>query len=276
MQFYRGMNIGTAKVTTDEMRGVPHHMLDIMDVRDEASVAVFQQEARKLFDDIRGRGLYPILVGGSGLYVRAALDHLEFPETDPQVRRRLERELEELGAGVLKTRLAEVDPESAARVKDDRRLVRALEVWEVTGRPFSSFMPVRQYVSPAVQIGLNGDRAELHDRLHQRVIKMDERGLLAEVETLEAQGLREGKTASCAIGYREYLKVLDSQRGLLPGGETYTRAQAIEDTTVATRQFARRQITWFRADERVNWLSWDDAAKLPKAEKLVQSFGQEG
>lgn len=276
MQFYRGMNIGTAKVTTDEMRGVPHHMLDIMDVRDEASVAVFQQEARKLFDDIRGRGLYPILVGGSGLYVRAALDHLEFPETDPQVRRRLERELEELGAGVLKTRLAEVDPESAARVKDDRRLVRALEVWEVTGRPFSSFMPVRQYVSPAVQIGLNGDRAELHDRLHQRVIKMDERGLLAEVETLEAQGLREGKTASCAIGYREYLKVLDSQRGLLPGGETYTRAQAIEDTTVATRQFARRQITWFRSDERVNWLSWDDAAKLPKAEKLVQSFGQEG
>lgn len=272
MQFYRGMDIGTAKVTAEEMRGVPHHLLDIMDVRDEASVAVFQQQARELFADIRGRGLYPILVGGSGLYVRAALDRLEFPDTDPAVRRRLEAELEELGAGVLKARLAEVDPESAERVKDDRRLVRALEVFEVTGRPFSSFMPVREYVSDAVQIGLNGDRAELHERLHARVVKMDERGLLAEVEALEGQGLREGKTASRAIGYREFLRVLDSERGNLPDGETYTRAQAIEDTATATRQFARRQITWFNADERVNWLDWNDPAKLDKALAIVRGY----
>lgn len=273
MQFYRGMDIGTAKVTAEEMRGVPHHLLDIMDVRDEASVAVFQQQARELFADIRGRGLYPILVGGSGLYVRAALDHLEFPDTDPAVRRRLEAELEELGAGVLKSRLAEVDPESAARVKDDRRLVRALEVFEVTGRPFSSFMPVREYVSDAIQIGLNGDRAELHERLHARVVKMDERGLLAEVESLETAGLREGKTASRAIGYREFLRVLDSDRGDLPDGETYTRAQAIEDTATATRQFARRQITWFSADPRVAWLDWNDSGKLDTALDLVRNHG---
>lgn len=273
MQFYRGMDIGTAKVTAEEMRGVPHHLLDIMDVRDEASVAVFQQQARELFADIRGRGLYPILVGGSGLYVRAALDHLEFPDTDPAVRRRLEAELEELGAGVLKARLAEVDPESAERVKDDRRLVRALEVFEVTGRPFSSFMPVREYVSDAVQIGLNGDRAELHERLHSRVVKMDERGLLAEVESLEAAGLREGKTASRAIGYREFLRVLDSARGDLPDGETYTRAQAIEDTATSTRQFARRQITWFNADPRVAWLGWNDSGKLDTALDIVRNHG---
>ena len=272
MQFYRGMDIGTAKVTADQMRGVPHHLLDIMDVVDEASVAVFQQQARELFAEIRGRGRYPILVGGSGLYVRAALDRLEFPETDPAVRARLEAELDQLGAGVLKARLSEVDPESAQRVKDERRLVRALEVWEVTGRPFSSFMPVREYVTDALQIGLQGDRAELHSRLHNRVVQMDEQGLLEEVRRLETAGLRQGKTASQAIGYREFLRVLDADRGELAVGETYTRAQAIEDTTVATRQFARRQLTWFRADPRVTWLDWKEPGKLNTALELVNNY----
>lgn len=272
MQFYRGMDIGTAKVSTDEMRGIPHHLLDIMGVREEASVAVFQQQARDLFDEISSRGKYPILVGGSGLYVRAALDVLEFPETNASVRARLEGELKERGRGVLLSRLKEVDPESASRVKDDRRLVRALEVHEVTGRPFSSFMPQREYVRPTVQVGLNGDRAQLHERLHARVVKMAERGLLKEVEELEPVGLREGKTASKALGYAQFLKVLDSERGLLPESENYTVEQAIDDTTVATRQFARRQITWFNADPRVNWLDWNDPEKLEKAIDLTKSF----
>lgn len=272
MQFYRGMDIGTAKVSADEMRGIPHHLLDIMGVREEASVAVFQQQARDLFDEISSRGKYPILVGGSGLYVRAALDVLEFPETDASVRARLEGELKERGRGVLLSRLKEFDPESASRVKDDRRLVRALEVHEVTGRPFSSFMPQREYVRPTVQVGLNGDRAQLHERLHARVVKMAERGLLKEVEELEPVGLREGKTASKALGYAQFLKVLDSERGLLPESENYTVEQAIDDTTVATRQFARRQITWFNADPRVNWLDWNDPEKLEKAIDLTKSF----
>lgn len=265
MQFYRGMDIGTAKITAEQMRGVPHHMLDILDVTEEASVAVFQQQVRQTIAEVRERGRYPILVGGSGLYVRAALDTLDFPDTDPAVRAALEAELAEKGPGVLHTRLAEVDPESAARVKDDRRLVRALEVYEVTGRPFSSFMPRREYVQPTLQLGLNGDRAELHQRLHDRVVQMHSAGLLDEVARLETQGLRRGKTASRAIGYREFLRALDASRGALPAGENYTVEEAIEDTVTATRQFARRQITWFKADPRVTWLDWADSDRLAKA-----------
>lgn len=270
MQFYRGMNIGTAKVTAQEMRGVSHHLLDSLEITEEASVATFQAQARAIFDEIRARGNYPILVGGSGLYVRAALDVLEFPDTDPAVRARLEAELAASGPGPLLERLRTVDPESAERVKDDRRLVRALEVFEVTGRPFSSFMPTRTYHQPALQIGLNGDRAQLHQRLYERVVAMEEAGLLAEVEALEAQGLRQGKTAPAAIGYREFLKVLDAARGLLPAGEEYSVAQAVDDTVTATRQFARRQLTWFRADERVHWLDWSSPDLLTEALAIIK------
>ncbi|MDY6052123.1 MAG: tRNA (adenosine(37)-N6)-dimethylallyltransferase MiaA [Rothia sp. (in: high G+C Gram-positive bacteria)] len=272
MQFYRGMDIGTAKVTRQEMQGVPHHLLDILDVTEEASVATFQAQARQVFDEIRARGHYPILVGGSGLYVRAALDVLDFPETDPAVRARLEAELAGSGPGPLLERLGQVDPVSADRVKDDRRLVRALEVFEVTGRPFSSFMPTRTYCQPALQIGLNGDRAQLHQRLHERVLAMEEAGLLAEVQALEAQGLRQGKTAPAAIGYREFLKVLDAARGALPAGEDYSVAQAVEDTVTATRQFARRQLTWFRADERVHWLDWSSPTLCDEALAIVADY----
>lgn len=273
MQFYRGMDIGTAKVTAQEMRGVPHHLLDILEVTQEASVADFQARARQVFDQIRARGRYPILVGGSGLYVRAALDVLDFPGTDRAVRARLEAELASSGSGPLLARLAEVDPESAARVKDDRRLVRALEVFEVTGRPFSSFMPTRTYVQPAVQIGLRGERALLHARLADRVLAMEAAGLLAEVEALEAQGLRQGKTASAAIGYREFLRALEASRGDLPAGQAYSVEQAVEDTTVATRQFARRQITWFGADERVTWFDWADPHLLGQVLDFLGSRG---
>ncbi|MDY3049833.1 MAG: tRNA (adenosine(37)-N6)-dimethylallyltransferase MiaA [Rothia sp. (in: high G+C Gram-positive bacteria)] len=271
MQFYRGMDIGTAKVTGEEMRGVPHHLLDTLEVTEEASVASFQAQAREVFDNIRARGNYPILVGGSGLYVRAALDVLDFPETDPAVRARLEAELAALGPGPLLERLRQLDPESAARVKDNRRLVRALEVFEVTGRPFSSFMPTRTYFQPALQIGLKGDRAQLHQRLADRVVAMEKAGLLAEVEALEARGLRQGKTAPAAIGYREFLKLLDATRGQLPEGQEYSQAQAVEDTVIATRQFARRQLTWFRADPRVNWLDYNSPQLLQEAQGLIRS-----
>ncbi|MET3142106.1 UNVERIFIED_ORG: tRNA dimethylallyltransferase [Arthrobacter sp. UYEF10] len=247
MQFYRGMDIGTAKIRPAERRGVPHHLLDTLDVTEEASVSDFQQQARSIVSDIHARGKRAILAGGSGLYVRAALDVLEFPGTDPVLRGQLEAELEEVGQDVLLARLRDVDPVSAARISDSRRIIRALEVHELTGRPFSSFMPQREYFQPAVQIGLAVDRDVLRERLAQRVHTMVDQGLLAEVRRLEAAGLRGGKTAPRALGYAQFLKVLD-------GGSTVARAA--EDTIVATRQFARRQLTWFRADPRISWLDW--------------------
>ncbi|MET3173467.1 UNVERIFIED_ORG: tRNA dimethylallyltransferase [Arthrobacter sp. UYCu721] len=247
MQFYRGMDIGTAKITPAERKGVPHHLLDILDVTEEASVSDFQQRARSLICDIHARGKRAILAGGSGLYVRAALDVLEFPGTDQVLRRQLEAELDEVGQDALLARLREVDPVSAGRVSDSRRIIRALEVHELTGRPFSSFMPQREYFQPAVQIGLEVDREVLRERLALRVHNMVDKGLLAELRRLDTAGLRGGKTAPRALGYAQFLKVLD-------GGSTV--AEAAEDTIVATRQFARRQLTWFRADPRITWLDW--------------------
>lgn len=245
LQFYRGMDIGTAKMSVAERRGIPHHLLDIMDISEEASVARFQTDARSAIDDVAARGKVPILVGGSGLYVRAAVDAIEFPGTDPKTRARLENELAERGRGALLARLSDVDPQSAARVKDDRRLVRALEVYEVTGRPFTSFMPQREYVRPTVQFGLDMDREALNERLAQRIDGMLDAGWLEEVRSLEQQGLRESPTAGKALGYPQLLDVLAGER---------TLDNAREDTVVATRRFTKRQRTWFHADPRVHWL----------------------
>ena len=246
LQFYRGMNIGTAKLAMAERRGIPHHLLDIMDISQEASVARFQTDARAAIDDVSARGKVPILAGGSGLYVRAAVDAIEFPGTDPAVRTRLETELAAQGRGVLMARLSDVDPPSAARVKDDRRLVRALEVHEVTGRAFTSFMPKRAYVRPTIQLGLDMEREVLNDRLARRVDAMLAAGWLDEVSSLERQGLRESPTAGKALGYPQLLDVL-------AGVRTVEAARA--DTVVATRRFTKRQRTWFRADPRVHWLN---------------------
>ena len=244
LQFYRGMDIGTAKLSVAERAGIPHHLLDIMDVREEASVARFQADARRTFDEIRSRGAVPILVGGSGLYVRAALDEIDFPPTDPEVRQRLELEVREHGPGPLARRLAEVDPASAARNLDERRMIRALEVYEISGKPFSSFMPEREYHAPAVQIGLNLDRALLHQRLELRVAKMQELGLLDEVRRLDA--------AACARARRP--RGPSATHSSLPCSTgPWSEAEAAEKTVIATRQFARRQVTWFNADERVQW-----------------------
>ncbi|WAJ34172.1 tRNA (adenosine(37)-N6)-dimethylallyltransferase MiaA [Arthrobacter sp. FX8] len=266
MQFYRGMDIGTAKITTAERRGVPHHLLDILDVTQEASVSDFQQQARSLIGDIHARGKRAILAGGSGLYVRAALDVLEFPGTDPKLRARLEADHIRLGTPALLDRLRALDPVSADRVSDARRIIRALEVHELTGRPFSSFMPRREYYQPAVQVGLSVDREVLRERLAVRVHRMVESGLLEEVRMLDARGLRQGKTASRALGYSQFLRIIDG---------TSTVEQAAEETIVATRQFARRQLTWFRADPRITWLDWQDPELTGKAaEVCVQDPGR--
>lgn len=256
MQFYRGMDIGTAKLPEAERGGIAHHLLDILDVTEEASVSAFQAQAREAINQIRSRGNCPILVGGSGLYVRAALDVLEFPGTDPQLRQQIEADLEREGLEALRERLRAVDPVSAGRLGDARRVVRALEVHELTGRPFSSFMPDRTYHQPAIQLGLDVERPLLHERLALRVEMMVRQGLLEEVRALDAAGLRTGRTASRALGYAQFLKVLD---GL------WSSEQAVEDTVVATRQFARRQITWFRADPRVTWLDARDPDLLQRA-----------
>lgn len=261
MQFYRGMDIGTAKISLEERRGVPHHLLDTLDVTEEASVSDFQQQARAVIDAIHGRGKRAILAGGSGLYLRAALDVLEFPGTDPAIRRRLESEAASEGEAGLRSRLERLDPVSAARLGDTRRVIRALEVYELTGRPFSSYMPTREYVLPTVQIGLEVDRDVLRARLAQRVHAMVENGLLEEVRRLESRGLRQGKTASRALGYAQFLKVLDGVSDV---------AEAAEETIVATRQFARRQLTWFRADPRIDWLDWQDPALLERAVALCR------
>jgi tRNA dimethylallyltransferase len=259
MQFYRGMDIGTAKISLEERRGVPHHLLDTLDVTEEASVSDFQQQARAVIDAIHGRGKRAILAGGSGLYLRAALDVLEFPGTDPAIRRRLENEAASEGEAGLRSRLERLDPVSAARLGDTRRVIRALEVYELTGRPFSSYMPTREYVRPSVQIGLEVDRDVLRARLAQRVHAMVENGLVEEVRRLESRGLRQGKTASRALGYAQFLKVLDGVSDV---------AEAAEETIVATRQFARRQLTWFRADPRIDWLEWQDPELLERAVAL--------
>lgn len=259
MQVYRGMDVGTAKLPPAERRGVPHHLLDLMDVRDSASVAEFQRLARACVAEIRDRGRTPVLVGGSALYTRAVLDQFDFPGTDPALRARLEAELAAVGSAQMHTRLARVDPEAAAGilVENGRRIVRALEVVELTGRPFSATLPRLDYVDAAtVQIGVDIDRPTLDARIAQRVEEMFEDGFVAEVERLLAEGLAEGRTAAMAIGYREVVAHL--------AGEL-TLEQAKERTVTATRRFARRQDAWFRKDPRVHWVWFDAADRVEQA-----------
>ncbi|MEU4687047.1 tRNA (adenosine(37)-N6)-dimethylallyltransferase MiaA [Streptomyces xinghaiensis] len=248
MQLYRGMDIGTAKLTPAERRGVPHHLLDVWDVTEAASVAEYQRLARAEIDRLLAAGRTPVLVGGSGLYVRGALDALEFPGTDPAVRARLEGELAESGPGALHARLAVADPGAARAILpgNGRRIVRALEVIEITGRPFTASLPGPEPVYDTVQIGVDVGRPELDARIAARVDRMWEDGLVAEVRGLEAAGLREGRTASRALGYQQVLAHL--------AGEC-TEEQARDDTVRATKRFARRQDSWFRRDPRVHWLS---------------------
>jgi tRNA dimethylallyltransferase len=247
MQLYQGMDIGTAKEPEAARHGVPHHLLDIWPVTQTASVADYAKLARAAIDEIIARDRVPILAGGSGLYVRAALDDLDFPGTDAGTRARLEEELGRVGAAALHARLAGLDPVAAATILpgNGRRIVRALEVIELSGGPFTATMPAFMENRPAVQIGLTLPRPELDRRITARVDRMWQAGLEAEVRALTAQGLRDGKTASRALGYQQLLRFLDGER---------TLEEARLETIKATRRFARRQESWFRRDPRVRWL----------------------
>jgi len=251
MQLYRGMDIGTAKLTPAERGGIPHHLLDIWPVTQAASVSEYQLLARQAITAIHGRGAIPVLVGGSGLYVRAAIDKLEFPGTDPGLRGRLEDELAEAGAAALHDRLSGLDPVAAAAILpgNGRRIVRALEVMELSGRPFSATLPQYESVYQTVQIGLELPRPELDRRVAGRVARMWQLGLVEEVRELAAAGLAKGRTASRALGYAQVLRFLD--------GEGTEEAAALQ-TVQATRKFIRRQESWFRRDPRIRWLPADD------------------
>ena len=259
MQVYRGMDIGTAKLPVAERRGIPHHLLDLLDVTESATVAAFQQQARTVIAELRGRGVTPVLVGGSALYTRAVLDRFDFPGTDETVRQRWEAELDRVGARALYDVLAQRDPEAAAGMlpENGRRTVRALEVIELTGRPYSASLPVLEYVDPrTVQIGVDIDRAELDRRIESRVDAMFDGGLVDEVRRLMDLGLERGRTASRAIGYSEVVAHLHGQT---------TEDAAREATKARTRRFARRQDGWFRKDPRVVWVRHDDPSRWERA-----------
>ncbi|MEV0094422.1 tRNA (adenosine(37)-N6)-dimethylallyltransferase MiaA [Streptomyces sp. NPDC050738] len=266
MQLYRGMDIGTAKLTLPERGGITHRLLDIWDVKEAASVAEYQRLARAEIDRLLAEGRTPVLVGGSGLYVRGAIDALEFPGTDPAVRARLEEELTLRGPGALHARLAAADPDAGRAIlpSNGRRIVRALEVIEITGKPFTANLPGHDSIYDTVQIGVDVARPELDERIARRVDRMWEEGLVDEVKALEGLGLREGRTASRALGYQQVLASL--------AGEC-TEEEARAETVRATKRFARRQDSWFRRDPRVHWLSGaaEDRAELPhRALALVE------
>lgn len=270
MQVYLGMDIGTAKLTGTERRGVAHHLLDIRPVTQTVTVAEFQRLARDCIAELHERRVIPVLVGGSGLYLRGVLDDLEFPGTDPLLRAKLEAELSDVGPAPLYQRLRDADPAAAERIlpANGRRIVRALEVIEFTGRPFTASLPNHQYVYPStVQIGLDVPRPALDHRIATRVERMWALGLVDEVRRLEAAGLRKGRTASRALGYAQVLRTLSGE---------WTEEQAIEETIRATRRFARRQDAWFRRDPRVHWLAYDRPDLLPAALALASAVRSDG
>ena len=262
LQLYRGMDIGTAKLPLSQRRGIPHHLLDVLDVTEEASLAAYQRGARQARDEVTARGGVPVLVGGSGLYVRAVLDRLEIPPTDPAVRARLEGEAEQVGAQQLHTRLAGLDPAAAIAILPGnvRRVVRALEVIELTGRPFSATLPRPDYAVPAVQIGLTAPREVLDLRIAARVEAMWAGGLVDETLALIAEGLLDGRTAPRALGYAQVVRMLEGELD-----DIGARA----DTIVTTRRFARRQESWFGRDPRIHWLPFDAPDLLARALALT-------
>lgn len=269
-QLYRGMDIGTAKLSVSERGGIPHHMLDVLNVTEEASVAVYQRKVRALGAQIMARGKVPVLVGGSGLYVRAVIDDMSFPPVDSGVRARWEAALAQQGVQALYERLQQADPVAAAAIepRNGRRIVRALEVIELTGQPFSASMPRREYVHPTHQYGLTAPRAVLDARINARVDRMMSAGLVAEVTRLVPLGLASGKTASRALGYAQVLAYLP---GFVP------ETEVAEQTAQATRRFARRQLSWFGADPRVQWCDGEpDVERWAKQIVADYTYRREG
>ncbi|MGL4172545.1 MAG: tRNA (adenosine(37)-N6)-dimethylallyltransferase MiaA [Actinomycetota bacterium] len=257
-QLYRGMDIGTAKLPVADRGGIPHHLLDVLDVTDDANIAVYQKHARGVIDDVIARKRIPIVVGGSGLYVRAALDLLEIPPTDPALRERLTAEAEDLGVEVMYRRLCELDPAAAARILpgNTRRIIRALEVIELTGGVFPAQLPVPTSRLPTVQVGLRIPRPVLDERIATRTSRMWADGVVTEVRQLVEQGLHTGRTASRAVGYAQILASLAG---------TYDDETAQERTAQATRRLVRRQESWFKRDQRIQWVAADSCDLLDQA-----------
>jgi tRNA dimethylallyltransferase len=263
MQLYRGMDIGTAKLKVTERRNITHHMLDVLDVTEDSTVAWYQERARSAIAEIHSRGLHAVIVGGTGLYIKAILDDLNFPDTDPQVRANLEKLGEEFGAHYLFERLQELDPAAALAIDraNIRRIIRALEVIEITGKPFTANLP-REDSSrfpDALQFGLVMDREHLRDRIDLRVDRMWQEGFVAEVDQLITQGILRGTTAQRALGYAQILAMREGK---------LSEDEAKEETKRASRQYARRQETWFSRDRRIQWV----ATHQPRLETILEKI----
>lgn len=263
MQLYRGMDIGTAKLSVLERSGIIHHLLDVLEVSQDATVAWYQELARGIITEIHSRGKNVIIVGGTGLYIKAILDNLNFPDTNPEVRARLEAEAQEFGAAQLFQRLQLLDPVAAVAIdiQNLRRVIRALEVIEITGQPFTANLPREDssHYPKALQFGLVMDREKLTERIDARVDSMWDKGLVAEVDRLIANGLTQGTTAQRALGYAQVISMREGK---------ISEDLAIEETKRATRQYARRQETWFSRDARINWIS----PVQPRLEILLQKI----
>ena len=250
MQLYNGMDIGTAKLTLEDRNQIPHHLLDVVNVKEDVSVSWYQEVARTKIDELRNQGKNVVVVGGTGLYIKAILDDLNFPETDPDVREKLNAEAEKIGGDAMHERLSKLDPAAGLAIPKEnvRRVVRALEVIEITGKPFTAVLPrVDSSKYPdAIQFGLSMNRETLDVRIDSRVAGMWELGFVDEVESLIDNGILEGRTAQAAIGYAQIIRMKHGE---------FDEAFAREDTARATRQYARRQETWFSKDLRITWLS---------------------
>ena len=263
MQLYRGMDIGTAKLSITEREGIAHHMLDLVEVSTDVNVAWYQEQARLIIDELLAQSIPVIVVGGTGFYIKAILDDLNFPDTDPVVREKITELAEKIGNDAIHQRLGILDPAAAAAIPKEnvRRVIRALEVIEITGKPFTANLPradSTRYPN-ALQFGLEMDRLKLDERVDTRVDRMFGRGLIEEVEVLINQGILEGKTARAALGYSQVIS--------MKAGEI-SQAEAISQTKLATRQYIRRQETWFRRDQRINWLN-EDSDRLGTIEKAI-------
>ena len=266
MQFYRGMDIGTAKLALEERRGIKHHLLDWLEIKDESTAAEYQAVARPLIQNLQAEGVVPILVGGSMLYIAAVLNNFEFPARDAKLRLKLEQDLEELGPHEMHRRLKELDPIAASRIvpENGRRSVRAIEIITLTGEPFAAALPEEpEDWQPVLEIGVNGPREDLVKRLEKRVHKMWQLGLVEEARELIPMGIREGKTSSRAIGYTQALAQIDGDM---------SEAEAIADTARLTQKYARRQMSWFRRDARINWLDYQDQTMNSQASALVRDW----
>jgi tRNA dimethylallyltransferase len=265
MQFYKGMDIGTAKVPVDERFGLKHHMLDWLEIAEENTAARYQIEARKVISDLRAEGTLPIVVGGSMLYIAALINTFEFPGRDEALRAQLEQDLIDLGPVAMHKRLELLDETAASRIEpqNGRRIVRALEIVMITGEPFAASLP-DQFESflPVLEIGLNSAREHLVERLAERVRGMWALGLVEEVRSLESKGIRDSKTASQAIGYSQALASIDGR---------LTEEEAIAETILLTQRYARRQMSWFRRDPRINWFDYQDENLLEEVMSLVRT-----